>query len=221
MAEETTVVQGDKSVFKREWVSRMRYVRSFAAKLILSDDKIKDFYVALVNKLLSYDKTRISKSRSGEGFYFGRGAYARIAISGKTLCLYLALDPALYNQGRYKLIDASGKKKYARVPGKLKIKSARALKYALKLIDELAEEKAFRPRKKPLEEVKASDYPFEPFETLLARDLIRIIRPRSPEEQAKETPEDDVAVEPVAESAAIRQVVERKPGDAGWVKKLR
>lgn len=221
MAEETTIVQGDKSVFKREWVSRMRYVRSFAAKLILSDDKTKDFYATLVNKLLSYDKTRISKSRTGEGFYFGRAAYARIGISGKTLCLYLALDPSLYSWGRYKLTDVSGKKKYAHVPGKLKIKSARALKYALKLVDILAEERAFRPRKKPIEEVKASDYPFEPFETLLARDLIRIIRPRLPQEQSPETPEEESAVEPVVESAANTQTVKRKPGDAAWVSKLR
>ena len=44
MADTIETVNTDENVPKREWVSRMRYSRSFLAKLILSDDKIKEYY---------------------------------------------------------------------------------------------------------------------------------------------------------------------------------
>ncbi len=218
MAEELTTVNTDENVPKREWVSRMRYSRSFLAKLILSEDRIKEYYAALTNALLAFEKTRVSKSRSGDGFYRGRAAYARLAISGKTLCLYLALDPASHQTGRYKLIDASHKKKYAAVPSKFKIRSDRALNFALKLIAEVAENKGLIDRKKPLDPVQASDYPFEPFESLLARDLIRIIQPRMPQQQA-ETPEEEISA-PIEEPVATGEI-KTIPKKKEWVAKLR
>ncbi|MBO4539344.1 MAG: hypothetical protein J5781_03645, partial [Clostridia bacterium] len=216
MADTIETVNTDENVPKREWVSRMRYSRSFLAKLILSDDKIKEYYAILTNALLAFEKTRVSKSRSGDGFYRGRAAYARLAISGKTLCLYLALDPASHQTGRYKLIDSSHKKKYAAVPSKFKIRSGRALNFALKLIAELAENKELIERKKPLEQVQASDYPFEPFESLLARDLIRIIQPRMPQQEAPEEPASAPIEEPVL-TGDVKTVPKKKE----WVAKLR
>ena len=218
MAEELTTVNTDEIVPKREWVSRMRYSRSFLAKLILSEDRIKEYYAALTNALLAFEKTRVSKSRSGDGFYRGRAAYARLAISGKTLCLYLALDPASHQTGRYKLIDSSHKKKYAQVPSKFKVRSERALKFALKLIAETAENNGLVERKRPLEPVQASDYPFEPFESLLARDLIRIIQPRMPQQQP-ETPEEETSA-PIEEPIVTGEI-KTTPKKKEWVAKLR
>ena len=180
---------------KTEWVSKLRYSRSFTAKLILSDDKIKQFFADLANALLSYDKTRASRSRTGESFFYGRKQFARLAYSGKTLCLYLSVDPEEYCKGKYKFRDVSHKKKYAAVPAKLKVKSAGACKYALSVIKKVFDER-YSPRKKPIDPVLASDYPFEPFESLLARDLIRVILPKTPAVPPAETPPEDAIVSP-------------------------
>ncbi len=193
----------------REWVTKLRYLRSFTAKIILSEERIKEYFAGLSNAILAYEKTRSSRSRSGDGFYRGRKQVARLAFSGKTLCLYLSVDPALYQKGKYKCVDVGKKKKYAAVPAKLKIKSNGAYRYALALLAKVEEERGTAIRKDPVELVSASQYPFEPFESLLARDLIRIILPKASKPSVPE--------EPVAPQG--EQISSAK--NAEWVEKLR
>ena len=95
-----------------QWVEKLRYSKSFVAKLSLSEPKVKEYYAALATRLLSYDRVRSRMSWSGVTFQTGRSQLARFVINGKTLCLYLALSPKEYGEGKYRTLDASEKKKY-------------------------------------------------------------------------------------------------------------
>lgn len=83
---------------------------------------------------------------SGVAFSAGRESLAFIALSGKTLSLYLAVAPEEFAGGRYKAKDVGGVKKRARTPSLFKIKSRGALAHALKLIAALAAEKGLKKR---------------------------------------------------------------------------
>ena len=86
-----------------EWVSKLRYSRSFMAKLLLSEPETKEYYAALTTRLLSYDKIRSRLSWSGVRYSAGKKVIAKIVFGGKTLNVFFALDAADYSEGRYKL----------------------------------------------------------------------------------------------------------------------
>lgn len=116
------------------------YSRSVLSKLIKSPDVVKNRYSELKNYLLGYKKARSNMSRARESYYVGRKCYARISMRGKTLCLYLATDPAKYAGSKYNVEDLSEVKSYADTPCMLRIKSDRAVRFAKELIDELMAE---------------------------------------------------------------------------------
>jgi hypothetical protein len=66
-----------------------------------------------------------------------RERIAKRAFTGKTMKLYLKLNPANYNEKVYFQKDVSAKKAYSEVPMLVKIRSDRAFKNAIKLIEEL------------------------------------------------------------------------------------
>ncbi len=116
---------------------KVRYDRSFTAKLIQSDDILKSRYSELKCELMRYAiKPRMSWST--ESFYKGRVTYAKFAIRGKTLSLYLALSPQEFENTKYKYEDAGGIVKYAKTPMRLKLRSERSVRWAKELIALLA-----------------------------------------------------------------------------------
>lgn len=125
-AEAGTVIVGESEL-------KVGYNRSFTAKLVQSEDPLKGFYSVIKNELLRYGlKSRMSWSN--ESMYRGRKTYAKFAIRGKTLSLYLALDPAKFEDTKYNFDDAGHTAKYRDVPMRLKIKSDRAAAQAKELI---------------------------------------------------------------------------------------
>ncbi len=148
------------------------YDRSFLARLLLADDSIKSYYVGLANELLGYKNVRCRISWAYATFACGRRILAKIAIKGKTLCIHLPLDPAEYVNTKYGAIDVSEVKKYAAVPTRLKVRSPRGMKYARELIARVAGDMSLVQGDKG--SLSVSDFPFEPFESLLARRLIKL-----------------------------------------------
>ncbi len=117
---------------------KVRYNRSFTAKLIQSDDVLKARYSELKNELMRYTlKPRMSWSC--ESHYKGRVTYAKFAIRGKTLSLYLSLNPSEYVDTKYKFEDCGEVVKYAKTPMRLKLRSNRSVRWAKELIAQLAE----------------------------------------------------------------------------------
>lgn len=116
----------------------IRYRRTFKSRLI-QNDKAQDYYTELKNALSELSGIRSRMCQGCENFRAGGKKIAKINIGGKTLVLYLALDPAAYEETKYRFTDVSEKKTYADTPMKLRITSNRALKHAKELIEDLAE----------------------------------------------------------------------------------
>ena len=116
-----------------------RYKWSFMARLIQAPDEIKGFYSDLKNQFLSYNKVSSRVSTSFNSINLGRKGIAKFNVRGKTLYLYLALDPAQFDGTKYNVI-ASESKKYEAVPCLYKIKSERKFKWAKQLVDILAQQ---------------------------------------------------------------------------------
>lgn len=159
-----------------DWTKKIRFDRSFTAKLILADEKVKNYYALLATELLSYNKVKSKTSWSGVSFTTGRERFSFIAISGKTLCLYLALEPQDFSGGKYKPRDVGDVKSKAKTPALLKIKSDGALKNALKLIAETASKSKLSKKENLEQPILASNFKTDTFNNLITRGLIRVLR---------------------------------------------
>ena len=115
-----------------------RYRRSFKARLI-QNEKAQDFYTELKNALAGLSGIRSRMCQGCENFRIGKNKVAKLNIGGKTLVLYLALDPADYEDSKYRFSDVSDRRSYAETPMKLRITGVRAVKHAKELISALAE----------------------------------------------------------------------------------
>ena len=149
---------------------QVRYIRSFTALLIQSDDALKGRYSELRNELMRY-QLQPRKSWGNESWYTGRQTYAKFGIRGRTLSLYLALDPEQYEDSKYNFRDVSDTKKYDDVPMQIKIKSDRAVSWAKELIAEMASLLGLN-RAEKAEENFRPDY--EDTKTLVREKLIKI-----------------------------------------------
>ena len=155
-------------------VVMVSYRSSFMSRLIQADPDIQGYYTVIKNALLSYKGVKARTSWNYESFNKGRIQCAKLNIKGRTLSLYLALAPEEYNATKYHFVDASGNGKFDKVPMMLKIRSDRALKYAVELIDELMKAHGIEAGTK-----QNVDYrmPYETTEALAERDLVKIIVP--------------------------------------------
>lgn len=165
---------------QEEWVGRLQYEKSFLAKLALADDNVRNYYAILATRYLSYDKVKSRTGWAGVSFSHRRNKLAMITINGKTLCLYLAIDPETITEGKFRTKDISALKKYEDTPVLLKIKSGGALRYALKLIEEQTRKQDIEYKKNLPAPITAKSLPKDTFDNLVASGMIRMIRGRSP-----------------------------------------
>ncbi len=134
----------------------------FKEKLLGSEEKIQGYYDELYNKFISLRKMHARVSAKGVSFRLGRELVAKITYRGKTMKLHLALDIDAFDEKIYFQKDMSDVKAYQEVPFTVKVKSDRALKKALELIDALIakfeiQEKARYERIDAVAELKAMD----------------------------------------------------------------
>lgn len=113
----------------------IRYKKSYSAKLNMSDDNLKDIHNLIKNKLLSFKKVKSRTSWNHDAFNLGRVQAAKLNVRGKSLFLYLPIDPKEYEDSKYTFKDCSDIKKYEQLPFRIKLKSSRSIKYACELID--------------------------------------------------------------------------------------
>lgn len=149
-----------------------RYKRSFRAKIIESADAVKESYFALKNALLSYAGVNSQINWSNDRFFMAGETVARISVRGKTLCLYLDLDPAAYPASVYHQRAVGDTKQYEKTPMMVKVKSATALKRALQLVAILME----RLDTVPIERAPvdyAEEFAFRSQEELIQEGLIK------------------------------------------------
>jgi len=167
-------INSDDSIIVDGNVVYIRYRSSFTSRLIQAEEAVQDYYTIIKNHILSYKGVKARASFNYENFNKGRTQLARINIKGKTLTLNLALVPESYSVSKYHFTDVSDDPKFDKLPMLLKVRSARALKYALELIDELMKTMEIKQGAVP-----TVDYhmPYEPNSELAKRGLVKIILP--------------------------------------------
>ncbi len=127
-------------------------------KLRLLPDAVKGYYGEIKNALLSFGlRARMSKTCekfNRKGRTMSRldaekpvRTQAVVQVRGKSLCLYLNLEPATID-AKYFAKDVSGVKKFADTPSLFKIRSSRAAKRAVELIERLAAQEEFKPKRR-------------------------------------------------------------------------
>ena len=150
---------------------QIKYRKNFRARVIQADEETKAYYSDIKAYLLSFDGIAASDSQNYEGFAVGRKQIAKINISGKTVLLFLALDPQTLEGSKYKYDNVGDRKRFEKTPVKIKVRSARSFKWAKELIDQTmaANERPF------VAEVKADFTDIEKTkEELIAHELIQI-----------------------------------------------
>ena len=130
------------------------------------------YYGRVKTALLSYKKVNSNVAWGSERFNKGRETIARFKIRGKTLCLYLALDPNEFAVSVYHQVDVSDNKSMHGTPMMVKIKSPLGVKKAIRLIDEML---ARRNGEKHniAERDYAAMYPYETMEELIDDGLVK------------------------------------------------
>ncbi len=149
-----------------------RYKRSFIAKIIESEEDVKQYYSELKNALLAYQKANSQISWSNDRFTLKGETVAKIGIRGRTLCLYLALNPEEFPESVYHQKYAGDTKMYEKTPMMVKIKSGVALKRAIRLI-ELLMEKNGAVGEETARVDYAAQYAYRTEQELLAEGLIK------------------------------------------------
>ncbi len=205
-------------------VVEVHYRSSFQSRLIQAEGDIQDYYTIVKNVLLSYKGVKARTSWNCETFNKGRIKCAKVNVKGKTLLVQLNLNPVDFNINKYHFTDMSGKPKFDDAPLMMKIKSERALKYTIELIDEMM--KLFEIEQGEIPNV---DYhlPYEDTETLAQRGLVKVTLPagvkleanstttsvdvdeviNKAKEQEEPVAEEAVAEEAVAEEAVVEEAV--------------
>lgn len=107
---------------------------SYTARLVMSSEKTKELYKTFKAYIMSFGGVKSRVSWSGETFHAGRITLAKAAVTGNTLKLYFALDDSELD-GRFRVLDKRGVKRYELTPLMLKVRSRRALKRAMELAD--------------------------------------------------------------------------------------
>lgn len=156
-----------------DFENMMKYDRSFIARIIQSSDEQKEYYGRVKTALLSYSKVNSNVAWGAERFNKGRETIARFKIRGKTLCLYLALNPQDYEYSVYHHQDVSDNKSMRSTPMMVKIKSPRGVKKAIRLIDDMLAQKNAVKRASFAERNYAAMYPYESIEELIEDGLVK------------------------------------------------
>ena len=165
-------VENDHVMFEEESVEagRLRYDKSFEARLIQSEDEVKHWYTEVKNELLSYKTARSRISWKRETFKAGKQVVAMLVYRGKTLCLFLPLKLSDYGE-EYRLEDASDTPVYAETPAMLRIKNEKRVRIAIKLIQDVMD--SIKVIRKPNYVSEDFYVPYEGIVELINKGLVK------------------------------------------------
>lgn len=107
--------------------------RSFTAKIALADETVKAYYNTIKNFALSFKNVRSRISWACDSINRGRKKICKVIVKGKSIILYLAIDPETL-PAKYHAKSAGKAVKYQATPTKLRVKSGRSVKYAMEII---------------------------------------------------------------------------------------
>ena len=112
----------------------MRIRMSFGQRLRRSKKEVKKRYITVVDAIKSIENIKVIESEHFRTFRYKNKTLARITMKGKTLNVYLALNPNEFVNTKYIFIDASNVQKYANCPMRIKLSSDRQARWTCELI---------------------------------------------------------------------------------------
>lgn len=133
--EKASMEKEEKTVFNR--FSNFGNRKTFEERLRLLNEETSEWHRRLSDALKKVPSVRQTKARYHELYKKGNKGIAKITIKGKSLYVYLAVDPAEYATSRYGIKDVSSIKAYLHYPAKCKVTSNRKLKYLIEIIEKL------------------------------------------------------------------------------------
>ena len=107
---------------------------TFLERLEGAEQIMRDRYHEIVTALNACPKVKTRISRGHQTFRIGSTAIAKMAMRGKVLFLYLAIDPDTHEGTTYFFQDVSDVKHHDKFPMLIKLTSDRKMKRALELI---------------------------------------------------------------------------------------
>lgn len=134
--------EGDVSVTKEPRKPSPTYLE----RLTGSEDSLKQSYSVIKNELLKHRKVHARISKSCETFRVGYDIIAKFVVAGKSLKVYLAMDPYAVDSAIYHQRDASSKKRFVEVPLVVKVKSPLSVRKACQLVNMTCEGKNVLPK---------------------------------------------------------------------------
>lgn len=137
----------------------IRYEFSFRARLIQASPEVKARYIEFINEEAAYEGLKSNISWKQERLYKGRNTAAYLLFKGKKLCVAFALDPKDYAETKYRGIDVSEVKRFARTPLLLKITSQRRLRYAKHLLADVCAKYGLKKGEVPKNDIISSTAP--------------------------------------------------------------
>ena len=170
---------------------RIKPKMSFEMRLRVADDDIKKFYSNIKNELLSYGiHDRISRHR--ENFNQGRINICRMVINGKTLKVYLAVDPESIDKRYFHHTDCGHRKGLIELPTMINVRSKVAARKVIELITLMMESLVIS--KKPYEPHDfAKDLTLDGFTTVESKGYDYLVEKSMTLEKAKAYPDNFAA----------------------------
>lgn len=107
---------------------------SLESKMKQSQKEVKERYSEIKNHIMSFEGIKDRFSKRFDSFRQGRVTIARIAIRGRNLKLYLAIEKPNALPAKYHIKDVGNLKSFNKTPAYLKIRSERSVRYAKDLI---------------------------------------------------------------------------------------
>ena len=121
ISEEVSIPEEDElETFEDLPLSKYRY--SFEAKLILSSQRIQEYYKKIVQYVKRYG-VKVTKNFKSLQIHQGKKSFATLIFSGKTLSILFPLNPHKEEFKVYDFVDMSEIKKYSATPSLMRINS--------------------------------------------------------------------------------------------------
>lgn len=122
---------------------------SFEARIAELSEDARLYYNQLKEYLLSFKKVKSRLSNRCDSYRVGRELLCKMAIGGKTLKIYLAIDANKEEVESKKLHfrDMSSSKAYSEVPAMIPVKSELCVKKVCEVISLMMQEKGIAPKK--------------------------------------------------------------------------
>ena len=173
-------------------------------------------YQQIAQMLCRIEKVKANRSKNKESYRKGRKTVAKLAIRGKTLNVYLALDPKEFEDTKYNYQDVSDKKSYATCPMRLKMTSDRQVKWAKELITILAEQNGWKLVEDQVVEIVEEQVETAP-QVEQQIEVVETTEQEQPAEQIAETVEEQTEItETAEETESVEQIETNSPAFASF-----